>query len=74
MSRHLEYPNALIAERIQEVFYANDLSDKVVAQKVGLERKTILSYRQGNTNPSIKFIRWICSTYKISANWLLSID
>lgn len=68
-----KYPNPVIAERVQQVFNEHNLSDPVIAKAVGVERKTILAYRNCYSNPSIKFLRYICKTYKVSADWLLNI-
>lgn len=69
-----QYPSPIIAERIQSVFYEHDLTDRYVADQIGMERKTICAYRNAERNPSIKFIRWLCSTYKISVSWLLDLE
>lgn len=67
------YPSPVIAQRIQSVFDENKLTDGYVANLIEVDRKCILHYRNAITNPSIKFVRWICSTYKIDANWLLDL-
>lgn len=67
------YPSLIIAERIQKVFDKNNITDSQVANSLKCDRKCILGYRNGYANPSIKFIRWLCATYKIDANWLLDI-
>lgn len=67
------YPNPIIAERIQQVFDEHNLQDGQVAKAIGMERKAILSYRNCYSNPNIKFIRYFCKTYNVSADWLLNI-
>lgn len=67
------YPSPVIAERIQKVFWDNDLTDPYVAKQIGCERKCIGAYRRAESNPSIKFIRWLCENYKIDVRWLLDL-
>ena len=74
MSKHYSYPSPIIAERIQKVFDENKLTDAYVAKQIGVERKTILGYRNATSNPSVKFIRWICANYKKTAGWLLDLE
>jgi len=71
--REYVYPSPVIANRIQEVFDEFNLNDGFVASQIGCERKTIGAYRRAETNPSIKFVRWICSTYHKSPVWLLDL-
>lgn len=67
------YPSPIIVERIQKVFDDNRLTDEYVAGMIGVNRKTPMKYRHAETNPSIKFIRWLCSTYHVSVEWLLDM-
>lgn len=67
------YPSPVIAERIQQVLWDNNLGDTEVARRIDVERKTILAYRHAERNPSIKFVRWLCATCRIDANWLLDL-
>lgn len=71
--KQYRYPSPIIAERIQKIFDDNNLTDGYVAKAINVDRKTILSFRHADANPSIKFIRWICDTYKIDANYLLDL-
>lgn len=73
MKRYI-YPSPVIADRIQQIFDEHGLKDGRVADILEMDRKTVLKYRRAERNPNIKFIRWLCSTYKIDANWLLAID
>lgn len=72
--KNKKYPSPIIAERIQEVFWENNLTDSYVAKMIGCERKSIGSYRRAESNPSVPFIRWICATYKINVSWLLDLE
>lgn len=67
------YPSPVIAERIQKVFDDNNLTDTQVANILKCDRKSILKYRNAYHHPNIKFIRWLCATYNVDANWLLDI-
>lgn len=71
--REYKYPSPVIAERIQEILFELELTDKYVAEQLNMERKVIFNYRHAITNPSIKFIRWLCQTYKVDARWLLDL-
>lgn len=71
--KDLTYPHPVIAERIQELFNKHDLTDEKIAKAIGCERKTIGAYRNCITNPSIKFVRYMCKTYNVSADWLLNL-
>lgn len=72
--KNMEYPSPEIAKRIQQVFWDNNLIDKQVANAIGIDRKSCLAYRNCVTNPSVKFIRYLCSNYHVSADWLLDLD
>lgn len=72
--RHSRINNPVIAERIQQVFDENNLSDRQVAEAIGYERKSILAYRNAYATPPIKFVRYLCSTYHVSADWLLDLE
>lgn len=74
MMNNYPYPSPVIAERIQKIFDDNKLTDGYVAKILGYNRKTVLSFRNATTNPSVKFIRWICSTYHVTADWLLDLE
>lgn len=67
------YPSPVIAERIQELFDKNHLKDGQVAKILKCDRKSILAYRHAERNPSIKFVRYMCATYHVSADWLLDL-
>lgn len=71
--REYRYPSPIIAERIQKIYDEQNLTDGYVANALNVDRKTPMKFRHADTNPSIKFIRWLCSTYKIDANWLLDL-
>lgn len=64
--KDLTYPHPVIAERIQELFNEHDLTDEKIAKAIG-------AYRNCITNPSIKFVRYMCKTYNVSADWLLNL-
>lgn len=67
------YPSPIIAERIQQIFDENNLTDNEVAQRIKMHRHAVFNYRNALNNPSVKFIRYLCSTYHVDANWLLDI-
>lgn len=68
-----KYPSPVIADRIQKIFNDNKLTDFKVAAALKCDRKAMFNYRHALTNPSVKFIRYICATYHVDANWLLDI-
>lgn len=72
--REYRYPSPIIADRIQQIFDEHNLHDGEVANILDVDRRTPMKYRHGETAPSVRFIRWLCSTYKIDANWLLDLD
>lgn len=67
------YPSPVIADRIQKVMTENGCTDEGMAKMVGCDRKAIMHYRNCVTNPHVKFIRYMCETYHVDANWLLDI-
>lgn len=69
--KEYRYPSPIIADRIQQIMWDNNLTDVYVARILNVDRKTILAVRHAERNPSIKFVRWLCSTFHIDANWLL---
>ena len=74
MIKEYVYPSPIIAERIQQIFNENHLTDRQVGEILKVERKTILSYRKAISNPSIKFVRWLCKTYNVDVKWLLDLE
>ena len=51
----------------------SDLSVTAFARKLGMNQKTVDLYVKGERKPSVDFVRNICSTFGVSADWLLGL-
>ena len=60
-----------VNQRIKELFDEKKYSPNYVAKRLKADRKTILSYSEGHTNPSYKFLLWLFNEYpKLNVKWL----
>ena len=50
------------------------LSVTAFARKLGMNQKTVDLYVKGERKPSVDFVRSICSTFSVSADWLLGLQ
>ena len=51
----------------------NGLSVSAFARQIGMNQKTVDLYMKGERKPSVEFITSICSSFGISADWLLGL-
>lgn len=58
--------------RVAEV--QNGMNTSAFARQIGMNQKTIDLYMKGERKPSVDFVLNICSTFKVSADWLLGLS
>lgn len=49
------------------------LTQKALAEKIGIERATVSSYERGGLYPSIENLREICLVFGVSADYLIGL-
>ncbi|GEM_PF-930788 len=59
-------------ERLKKLRQALGLSQKELAERLGLHIMTISRYERGKINPSFKFIELLKEKFKVNPQWLLS--
>lgn len=59
-------------KRVSEV--QNGMATMAFAKKLGMNQKTVDLYVKGERKPSVEFVRNICSTFGVSADWLLGLQ
>ncbi|MCL2861399.1 MAG: helix-turn-helix domain-containing protein [Firmicutes bacterium] len=59
--------------RIKELREEKGLTQKQLANQIGVDQRTISSYEIGHTEPDIKTIRKLCKIFDVSADYLLGL-
>ncbi len=59
------------ADRLEQAMDLRDRTSSQLAKDVRVDRKTIYSYRGGDTSPSATVLARICENLHVSADWLL---
>jgi len=60
-----------IDDRLKEVIHKSGLSLPAFAERVGVSRNTLISYRDGQTSPSLEFLNKICEEFAVQPKWLI---
>lgn len=60
-----------IDDRLKEVIQNSGLSLPAFAERVGISRNTLISYRDGQTSPSLEFLNIVCKEFAIQPKWLI---
>ena len=58
-------------ERFQQLIFDKDINCVQLAERIGYERKSIYSWKQGETCPNILALARICKLFNVSADYLL---
>ena len=61
-------------EKIKELRLQRNMSQKQVAEYLGVVGATISAYEQGKKYPSIEILIKICTLYHVSADYLLGLS
>lgn len=71
MCRMKKYPLVGFAKRLNNAFLASGLSQAKLAEKIGVERKTVINYLYGVSEPQASILGKICKILNVSADYLL---
>ena len=66
--------NREIGERLEHIRNVLGMSQKVVADQLGVTRQTLSNYESGRNSMSAGIVRAVCEIYGIPSSWLLGID
>ncbi len=63
----------IIAERIKELRKANNISQKKLADAVGVDKRAVIFWEQGVNEPKATYIRNMALFFGCSADYLLGL-
>lgn len=63
----------VIAERIKELRKANNVSQKKLADAVGVDKRAVIFWEQGVNEPKATYIRNMALFFGCSADYLLGL-
>lgn len=66
--------NREVGERLEHIRNVLGMSQKVVADQLGVTRQTLSNYESGRNSMSAGIVRAVCEIYCIPPSWLLGID
>ena len=66
--------NSIIAERIREVVEKSGLSQKAIADNIGVSRQAISQYCDGSTVPNADKLSKMAQFFNVSADYLLGLS
>mgnify|MGYP001099100700 CR=1 FL=1 len=61
-------------ERLKELRIQSGLTQKALAEKLGVSPTGYAGYEQGYREPDFKTLVKICKTFKVSADYLLGLE
>lgn len=61
-------------ERLNEALKLSPLSQKEIAEKLGVNKATITNYKQGKITPSLDMFYELCKILDVSADYLLGLS
>lgn len=64
----------IIAQRIKELRQANNVSQKKLAEAVGVDKRAVIFWEQGINEPKATYIRNIALFFGCSADYLLGLS
>ena len=64
----------LYIERIKQFRQENNITQRQVADTLGISQQQYFKYEKGVNELPIRYLIVICKTYGISADWLLGIS
>lgn len=66
--------NCEVGERLEHIRNVLGMSQKIVADQLGVTRQTLSNYESGRNSMSAGIVRAACEIYGIPPSWLLGID
>lgn len=63
----------IIAQRIQDIRTEKHLSQAQFAKICNVRQSCVSKWERGNTYPSLEMIIFICTTFKVSSDYLLGL-
>lgn len=61
-------------ERLQEARQRKGLSQRTLADKIGVHKNQIWLYENGKTEPRLSTLVWIADALEVSIDWLVGRD
>ncbi len=69
--RRKNYSPIGFAERLQESIYQNNYNQTTLANAIGADRKTVMSWCNERTSPDALMLARVSSVLGVSVDWLL---
>lgn len=66
--------NREVGERLEHIRNVLGMSQKVVADQLGVTSRTLSNYESGRNSMSAGIVRAVCEIYRVPPSWLLGID
>lgn len=70
----INYMKDIFTERFNEILKYSNISQNMLAKKVGLAKQSISNFKTGRSFPSIQTLRLICKELEVSADYLLGLS
>lgn len=58
-------------ERLRDMIYSSGLSQRQIAERIGIDRKTVSKWLTGEFYPSLPVFIKLCSLFHVSADYIL---
>lgn len=58
-------------QRLRRIRKAQNLTQKELAKKSGIDNQSICGYEKGRTSPNIVYLEWLCKALDVTATELL---
>lgn len=71
MCKMKNYPLVGFIERLNDSFLKSGLTQVKLAESIGVERKTVINYLHGISEPQASVLGKICKVLNVSADYLL---
>ena len=62
------------SERLRNARSRNGLSQTALSKESGLALRTVQKYEAGNFEPGAYALKTLCSTLRVSADWLIGLS
>lgn len=63
----------MIGEKLKTVLFYHNMTQKELAQKIGVTEASMCRYCNNERDPKAKTVVKICQTLNISSDWLLGL-
>lgn len=64
----------ILSRRIKELREENYLTQKALAQKIGVTQKAVDFWKKGHNEPKATYIRNLAITFNVKAGYLLGLE